>query len=82
MLQRRGVARTFRALAVDGRSSLSETRYVATAPSPSRSPEAATPASGAHSQPAAEINVLTAHDDFLLELGQIAHGRAAILPVD
>jgi TonB family protein len=82
MLQRRGVARPLRALAVDGRLSLSETRYVATAPSPSPNREAATPASGAHSQPAAEINVLTTHDDFLLELGQIAHGRAAVRPVD
>jgi len=55
---------------------------VATAPSASRSPEAATPAAAAHSQPAADINALTTHDDFLLELGQIAHGRAAIRPVD
>jgi TonB family protein len=61
---------------------LPETRYVASAPSASRSPEAATPAVAPHAQPAADINALTTHDDFLLELGQIMHGRAAIRPVD
>jgi TonB family protein len=68
-----------------------ETRYVASASSASRSPATATPATAsataqpaapAAAQAAADVTVITTRDDFLLELGQLLGGRAAVRPVE
>jgi TonB family protein len=57
---------------------------VASATSASRNPEAAPRAASAApaAQAAADITVITTRDDFLLELGQILGGQAAVHPVD
>jgi TonB family protein len=57
---------------------------VASAPSVSRSPTSAPPATApaAGSQPAADVTVITTRDDFLLELGETLGGQAAVRPVD
>ena len=48
-----------------------------------RTPEAAAGAASARpAQPVADVTVLTAHDDFLLELGEALSGQAAVHPVD
>jgi TonB family protein len=39
-------------------------------------------ASARPAQPVADVTVLTAHDDFLLELGEALSGQAAVHPVD
>jgi TonB family protein len=58
---------------------------VASVTSASRSTMAATPA-GASAAPGskatADITAITTHDDFLLELGQLLSGQAAVRPVD
>ncbi len=57
---------------------------MASAPSTApRSTATATPsASGASARPAVDITALTTRDDFLLELGQVLDGQAAVRPVD
>jgi TonB family protein len=58
---------------------------VASATSASRSHDSATPDSASGSpatQPTADITAITTRDDFLLELGQILGGQAAVRPVD
>jgi TonB family protein len=56
---------------------------VASASSASRSPPTATPATASAAvQAAADVTVVTQRDDFLLELGQMLGGQAAVRPVD
>ena len=58
---------------------------MASATSASRSHESAATGSADASpapQPAADITVITTHDDFLLELGQTLGGQASVHPVD
>jgi len=53
---------------------------LASAPSASRTPEAA-PSAAAGTSPAADVTVITTRDDFILELGPVIGGRAALHPV-
>jgi TonB family protein len=58
---------------------------VASAPSASRSPAVATPASASapsSALAAADVTAVTTRDDFLLELGQTLGGKAAVRPVE
>ncbi|MBS0379538.1 MAG: TonB family protein [Proteobacteria bacterium] len=57
---------------------------MASAPStaPRSNATATSPASGASARPAVDITALTTRDDFLLELGQVLDGQAAVRPVD
>ena len=58
--------------------------HVASASSASR-PQSATPGSAGlptATQPSADITAITTRDDFLLELGELLSGQAAVRPVD
>ena len=59
-----------------------ETCLVASTSSASRSPAIATPATASATRPPADVTAITTRDDFLLELGELLSGRAAVHPVD